>query len=257
MPRLIERLSPNYPTDMHAVVSEVTKNIITMAAPSPGSGLSEGLNNGPASNRFARELAQRRSLTTLTDFILLKFSPDDVPTLKLEFDTAPESSPLPDHESSSSAVVHSIGIIIELIRQNNSDYFEPYLFHTLRNRLIQFQQQLHKYADDGREVLEQAMQEMVNRMGVVHLGPLLEIMVDRLGEFQHYLKEPRSLVRLFLPASNPNAEMVRTEGSGFHHHWIHQSTNVRAIPDMRALCGTPARIKHVSSESFARLGPSL
>lgn len=193
---------------MHAVVSEVIKNIITMAAPSPGSGLSEGLNNGPASNRFARELAQRRSLTTLTDFILLKFSPDNVPATKLKFDTTPDSSPLPDHESSNSAVVHSIGIIIELIRQNNSDYFEPYLFHTLRNRLIQFQQQLHTYADDGREVLEQAMQEMVNRMGVVHLGPLLEIMVDRLGEFQHYLKEPRSLVGLLLPISNPKAEMV-------------------------------------------------
>lgn len=198
MPRLIERLSPNYPADMHAVVSEVIKNIITMAAPSPGSGLSEGLNNGPASNRFARELAQKQSLTRLTDFILLKFSPDSVSTTTLDFDSVPEFSLLPDHESSSSAVVHSIGIIIELIRQNNSDYFEPYLFHTLRTRLIQFQQQLHNYADDGREVLEQAMQEMVNRMGVVHLGPLLELMIERLPEFQQYLKEPRSLVCIFL-----------------------------------------------------------
>lgn len=195
MPRLIERLSPEYSGDMHAVVSEVIKSIISMATPSPGSGLSEGLNNGPASNRFARELAQRQSVSKLADFILLQFSPGDAPSTTNVQD---EVTRLPDHESSTSAVVHSVGIIIELIRQNNSDYFEPYLFHTLRNRLIQFQQQLHTYSEDGREVLEQAMQEMVNRMGVVHLGPLLEIMADRLGEFQHYLKEPRSLVRQFL-----------------------------------------------------------
>ena len=48
---------------------------------------------------------------------------------------------LPDRQSCASSVTHAISIIIELIRKNNSDYFEPYLFHTLRNRLIHVQQQ--------------------------------------------------------------------------------------------------------------------
>lgn len=221
MPRLIERLSPEYSGDMHAVVSEVIKSIISMATPSPGSGLSEDLNNGPASNRFARELAHRQSVSKLVDFILLQFSPDDTPAANVQ----EELTKLPDHESSTSAVVHSIGIIIELIRQNNSDYFEPYLFHTLRNRLIQFQQQLHTYSDDGREVLEQAMQEMVNRMGVVHLGPLLEIVANRLEEFQHYLKEPRSLVSLHFKVCL-QSYIYSIERTSLHHNWRPHSAHL-------------------------------
>ncbi|KAI5989239.1 SIT4 phosphatase-associated protein-domain-containing protein [Pisolithus marmoratus] len=136
-------------SDVHAVVSELIKGIISMAAPSPGAGLTDGLQNLPASNRFARELARRESIDTLVGYIL----------------------DLPDVHSATSSVVHSISIIIELIRKNNSDYFEPYLFHTLRNRLIQ---------------------EMVDRMGVVHLGPLLEVMSERLPDFQRCLRQPRS-----------------------------------------------------------------
>ena len=35
MPKLIERLSSNHPSDMHAAASEVIKGIIAIAAPSP------------------------------------------------------------------------------------------------------------------------------------------------------------------------------------------------------------------------------
>jgi serine/threonine-protein phosphatase 6 regulatory subunit 3 len=192
MSKLIERLSPKYPSDIHAVVSEAIKGIIAIAAPSPGSGVSESASNAPPSNLFARELALRESLSQLTDYILTKYGPDPpIPEGTEVF----EPERLPNQESSASAVIHSIGIIVELIRQNNSDYFEPYLFHTLRNRLIQYQQQIHTYSNkEGRELLEKAMQEMVDRMGVVHLGPLLDIMCNRLEEFQRYLVEPRSLV---------------------------------------------------------------
>jgi len=193
MPKLIERLSSKYPSDMHAVVSEVIKGIIAIAAPSPGSGVSEGTTHAPPSNLFARELALRGSLSQLTQYILTQYGPDPpVPQGTEIF----EPEKLPNHESSTSAVIHSIGIIIELIRQNNSDYFEPYLFHTLRNRLIQYQQQIHTYSNkEGRRLLEKAMQEMVDRMGVVHLGPLLDLMCDRLEVFQRYLVQPRSLVK--------------------------------------------------------------
>lgn len=189
MTRLIVLLSPAHTSDVHTVVSELIKGIISMAAPSPGAGLTDGLQNLPASNRFARELARRESISTLTSHILY------------EYDESAHSDDmmgqdLPDRHSAASSVVHSISIIVELIRKNNSDYFEPYLFHTLRNRLIQVQQQLQG-AENAREILENAMREMVDRMGVVHLGPLLDIMSERLPDFQCCLRQPRSLVRPF------------------------------------------------------------
>lgn len=198
MARLIGLLSPAYTSDMHTVVSELIKGIISMAAPSPGAGLTEGLQNGPASNRFARELAHRDSISTLVGYILYDFQADQ-PLVKPSSDDSSADdidSPAPDlpnGHSATSSVVHSISIIIELIRKNNSDYFEPYLFHTLRNRLIQVQQQLQG-AENARETLEAAMQEMVDRMGVVNLGPLLDIMNERLLDFQQFLRQPRSLV---------------------------------------------------------------
>jgi serine/threonine-protein phosphatase 6 regulatory subunit 3 len=204
MGRLIELLSPAHSSEIHTVVADLIKGIISMATPSPGAGLTEGLQNGPASNRFARELAHPNSISKLADYILNDFGGkhDGVTAspraLRHEAGNSAELYPdeladtaLPNIQSSTSSVVQSISIIIELIRKNNSDYFEPYLFHTLRNRLIQVQQQLHS---DDRETLERAMKEMVDRMGVVHLGSVLEIMCGRLDKLQQYLREPRSLV---------------------------------------------------------------
>lgn len=201
MARLIELLSPEHNSDVHTVVAELIKGIISMATPSPGAGLTEGLQNGPASNRFARELAHRDSVTKLATYMLNDFGPGRVDSPEPEQpkhidaeneSTSPLEEELPNTESYTSSVIQSISVIIELIRKNNSDYFEPYLFHTLRNRLIQVQQQPH--SDDGRETLERAMKEMVDRMGVVHLGPVLEIMCDRLDTFQKFLLTPRCLV---------------------------------------------------------------
>jgi serine/threonine-protein phosphatase 6 regulatory subunit 3 len=205
MGRLIELLSPSHAGDIHTVVAELIKGIISMATPSPGAGLTEGLQNGPASNRFARELAHPKSISKLVDYMLCDFGKedDDAMTCTLRNSYGDEDFSeqgytdelahhnLPDIHSASSSVVHSISVVVELIRKNNSDYFEPYLFHTLRNRLIQVQQQLQS---DDRETLERAMREMVDRMGVVHLGSVLEIMCDRLETFQQYLRTPRSLV---------------------------------------------------------------
>jgi serine/threonine-protein phosphatase 6 regulatory subunit 3 len=194
MTRLLALLAPSHSPDVHTVVAELIKGIISMATPTPGAGLAE-LHTGPASNRFARELARVDSVSTLAEYILHDFGPfppgeDD------------DSDTLPSRASCTSAVVHSIAIIIELIRKNNSDYFEPYLFHTLRNRLIQVQQQLHSSTlddDGGRETLERALREMVDRMGVVHLGAVLEILCARLDVFQRYLRTPRSFVRCDIP----------------------------------------------------------
>ncbi|KAI0636560.1 SIT4 phosphatase-associated protein-domain-containing protein [Trametes polyzona] len=196
MSRLIDLLSPAHSSDMHTVVAELIKGIISMAAPSPAAGISDGLNHLPASNIFARELASRENVSKLVSYILCDFGPnsqsDQVSPVKEEEGTLASPKPL-SPESAASSVVQSICIIIELIRQNNSDYFEPYLFHTLRNRLIQVQQQLQMNPAGGRETLEAAMKEMVNRMGVVHLGPVLELMCEHLPKLQQFLKQPRSL----------------------------------------------------------------
>ena len=222
MSKLIDLLAPSQSPNMHTVVADLIKGIISMAAPSPAAGLGDGMSNGPASNRFARELAHRDSVTKLTSYILSEYPiplsfPPAVPGFvgksasekahdgqgalgqqpiasAMEDDDDYGTPSYPNAESTTSSVVQSICIIIELIRQNNSDYFEPYLFHTLRNRLIHVQQQLHMHTQDGRAALEKAMKDMVNRMGVVHLGPVLEIMIDKLEDLQKYLRNPRSLV---------------------------------------------------------------
>jgi serine/threonine-protein phosphatase 6 regulatory subunit 3 len=203
-------LSPYHTPAVHAVVSDLVKGIISMSAPSPGAGLTEGLQNGPASNLFARQLARKENVDRLAGFMLDDYgfeiellkqgkkeaSPSAGLTSPVIASTcsASEDSLLPNEESAASSGIHAISIIIELIRKNNSDYFEPYLFHTLRNRLIHVQQHLSMHTEDGRDALEHAFKEMANRMGVVHLGPLLETMCDRLERFQQLLHKPRASV---------------------------------------------------------------
>ncbi len=200
MTRLVSRLSPALSPDMHVVVAELIKGIISMSAPSPAAGLSEGLQTGLASNRFARDLASRENIQILVDHILYDFkdiSLDPSSNITPEDDELgrPTTPAPPNYDSATSSIVNSICMVIELIRQNNSDYFEPYLFHTLRNRLIHVQQQLStRDPEEGRVALEGAMKEMVDRMGVVHLGPLLGIFCDRLHELKPYLQKPRSSV---------------------------------------------------------------
>ena len=47
----------------------------------------------------------------------------------------------PSIASATSSLCNGINVLIELIRKNNSDFSEPHLFHTTRNRLIILQQQ--------------------------------------------------------------------------------------------------------------------
>jgi serine/threonine-protein phosphatase 6 regulatory subunit 3 len=170
-----------------------------MATPSPGAGLTEGLQNGPASNRFARELASKENITKLVNYMLTEFSAEscNTPTDQDFEEEVDGKLSSPTFESNTSSVVHSIAVVVELIRKNNSDYFEPYLFHTLRNRLIHVQQQSHLSGEDIRTTLEQVLKEMVHRMGVVHLGSVLEVLSARLQLFQKYLKAPRAMVSIF------------------------------------------------------------
>jgi serine/threonine-protein phosphatase 6 regulatory subunit 3 len=210
-----------------------------MATGPGGGGDAGGMPGGSsASNRFARELARRENVETLVGYILADFQAPPLTPLEATFPpeakegkqgdedtsndkekTEIEEQPAnpPNFSSHVSSVVQAICMVIELIRKNNSDYFEPYLFHTLRNRLINIQQQeqlrQHEVDDDigigngngvsveekQREALESAMREMVDQMGVVHLGPVLDALIPKLGALKEYLVNPRSLVRIVFP----------------------------------------------------------
>lgn len=167
----------------------------------------------------------RDSTSTLRPTNLSVFPPVKAP----EVDVTPETC--------TSSLVTCIGIFIELIRKNNSDYFEQHLFHTLRTHLLARQQEIaekrtsRKRSGAGRDVstdssatigasgsaaedgedadgqepemseedeemegMEEAMAELADRLGIVHLGPLLRVLGERLNDFQELLMHPRSKV---------------------------------------------------------------
>lgn len=199
-------LSPQHSSDIHNAVADLMKGIISMATPTPASGL---LDPSPASNLFARELASKEMVEKMTSYIVHEFSTPKTTPADPFGDASPsdsipeiETGALPSLDSSISSVTNSISIIIELIRKNNSDYFEPYLFHTLRNRLIHLQQHLTEEPgnnpEETRDILEQAMKELVNRMGVVNLGPVLGVVGESMEQLKKFLRNPRSLVRVFV-----------------------------------------------------------
>lgn len=244
----MDRLSPRYPPSVHLVVADLLKGIISVASPSPGSfnvnGTHDGGPAGPVTNRFVRELASTAIVETMVKFMLddTPFGPpveevlraaeekqkelkktaktlvvpsglpgaSDEPRSSSPEPTDDRSEPpaLPNAESATSSLTQIISIFVELIRKNNSDYFEPYLFHTLRNRLMQIQQhhmdEMHELGADmdsaqrvqeEREMLERGMADMVDHLGIVHLGKFLRILSKRLPDFQELLRRPRSLVR--------------------------------------------------------------
>ena len=122
-----------------------------------------------------------------------------------------EVNKLPSIGSTTSSFCQSITILIELIRKNNSDYSEPYLFHSIRNRLMGMQQRkvetrfqakdkaeqedkhtssLEEDAQD-RQDMEDTMAKMSEKLGIVHLGPLLSQVSERIGDLQEAILHAR------------------------------------------------------------------
>jgi SIT4-associating protein SAP185/190 len=198
IPRLLAFLSPFHPPSAHVIAAELLKSIVTLCAPSPfnpqgGNVEQQAGGAGTRDNRLVRELVSEESVSTLIGFML-----DPIDLSDSDFEPSSPSDPfvvhaLPSVASASSSLVHICSIITELIRRNNSDFSEPHLFHTLRNRLMSIRMQPGPL-DDEEEMkqLEDNMNELSGKMGIVHLGTLLTLLSDRFDRLHSLLLHPRT-----------------------------------------------------------------
>jgi SIT4-associating protein SAP185/190 len=260
IPRLLALLSPLYPTSMHAIASELLKSIVTLCAPSPfnpqggnamGQQAGQGVQPpGTRDNRLVRELVSEQSIATCVGFMLdhVEITDKDWPSedKKLDPTTPFVIHPLPSLSSVSSSVAHVCNVFVELIRRNNSDFSEPHLFHTLRNRLMSIQAQRGRpdTDDEERARMEAAMVQLSEQMGIVHLGNLISVLSSRFEEFHALLAAKRTQVGSTAGNADPLGSISVREQS-IASHW-------RALPSGRAVCRTLAHVQHVDPESGTR-----
>nr|XP_019044808.1 hypothetical protein I302_06722 [Kwoniella bestiolae CBS 10118]OCF23738.1 hypothetical protein I302_06722 [Kwoniella bestiolae CBS 10118] len=224
IPRLIEFLSPHYSTTVHTVVADILKSIITLCAPTPfnphgGNAMEQqagqGQNTGARDNRLIRELISESNITTMIGFMLDDIELTDENWKGSNGEESEESSPsdpfiahpLPSIASATSSLTHICSILVEVIRRNNSDFSEPHLFHTLRNRLMsvrmqpqdqpapEAEQDQGEREENDRKRMEDALGDISATMGIVHLGHLLDLISERFDKLHHFVKHPRSQQR--------------------------------------------------------------
>jgi hypothetical protein len=186
---------------------------------------------GLRNNKFARELVAETTVERLVSYMLDNLDSSSSTTTSADHGTIPSSSlsssstlsPEDFGLASTSSLTSAISIFIELIRKNNSDYSEPHLFHTLRNGLMHHSsaavmanagkggeekpdpaavegeteaEKEERKDNEDREKMENAMESINERMGIVHLGSLLTVLSNRLERFQQLIKKPRTNVRI-------------------------------------------------------------
>nr|XP_018261596.1 uncharacterized protein I303_06036 [Kwoniella dejecticola CBS 10117]OBR83754.1 hypothetical protein I303_06036 [Kwoniella dejecticola CBS 10117] len=231
IPRLLEFLSPHHSTSIHTTVADVLKQIIAFCTPTPfnpqGGNMMEqqagqGQNTGSRDNRLIRELMSESSVKMLIGFMLddLELSDSDWKGVngggeETEDRTASPLDPfvvhpLPSIASATSSLTHICSILVEVIRRNNSDFSEPHLFHTLRNRLMSVRTQPNgnghgdkdvemeteqEREEKDRRYMEEALADMSSRMGIVHLGHLLDLISQKFDKLHRFVREPRSQTR--------------------------------------------------------------
>jgi SIT4-associating protein SAP185/190 len=224
IPRLLELLSPNHPPSTHQIVADLLKGIISVSAPNssfnPQGGNAmeqQGGLQGSATrdNRLVRELTNKESIEVLVRYLTDNVEVTDRGWKGLETDDGSKHRsdpfvihPLPSVASTISSLCYVCNVIVEVIRRNNSDLAEPYLFNTLRNRLmsIQSEQMQVEIAPDespddstedvSRRKMEEVMPELSDKLAIVHLGNLVAALADRFGDLQKLLGEPRSADRV-------------------------------------------------------------
>lgn len=203
VPRLISLVSPDHSTTVHSIACELLKTIVTLCAPTPfnphgGNAMQQQGQQplGTRDNRLIRELVSEKSISTMVGYML-----DEMDLSDRDWRGTGKPSdpfivhPLPSISSAASSLAHICNIFVELIRRNNSDFSEPHLFHTLRNRLMNMRVQ-NENEEDERKRMETAMGDFSEKMGIVHLGNLLTQLSERFARLHWFLLNPRSQVRV-------------------------------------------------------------
>lgn len=209
--RLIALLSPEYPPTTHIIAADLLKITISICAPQTqvfnpqGGNAQEQAGPGQSKdNRLIRDMVSAESVSTMVGFMLDPIELTDRDWKGLDGDSSSPADPfvvhpLPSIASASSSLSQICMIMVELIRRNNSDFSEPHLFHTLRNRLMTIKaERVNAGSDQGddRVIMEQAMADISPTLGIVHLGPLITQITTRFEELFNHLLEPRSQVSL-------------------------------------------------------------
>lgn len=251
IPRLLEMLSPQHPPSTHAIVTELLKGIISVSAPNSSfnphggnAGDQTGQNGtGHKDNRLVRELTNYESIDTLFGYMLYSDSVTDKDWKGINGDGPGTHrsdpfviQPLPSVASATSSLSYVCNVIVEIIRRNNSDLAEPYLFNTMRNRLMAIQSEALQSTEDiapdevpdaeneeQRKKLEDALPQLADKLAIVHLGNLVATISDRFGELHHMLVEPRSQDRVKSPLTLKPLTMERFRIIELYAELLHSS----------------------------------
>jgi serine/threonine-protein phosphatase 6 regulatory subunit 3 len=209
MRRLAEALSPQTDVKFHQPALELIKNIILMSSFTPTPGRKEA--SVLSSNRLSRDLVSPSNSMLLAANLFgnqVAFSPHpSVSPSNLKIDSTTPSESI--QANSLSSFMSTASTIMELIRKNNSDYFEQYLFLRAREHLMAVQESFQsqdgqnaedeeKDSDECREALEASMEDIMAKCGLVNLATLISACCDNLHLLQERLKKPQSSVRFFL-----------------------------------------------------------
>lgn len=193
MKQLLQKISPESDIGAHQSVLELIKNIILMSSFTPTPGRKEA--SVLSSNRLSRDLV---SLSNSSQLITHLF-PSKTPKIsQVDTTPGPPTDNLPN-DASISSFMNTASTVMELIRKNNSDYFEQYLFLRAREHLMEVQEKMQQEAKDGdsldcRPALESAMEEIMAKCGLVNLGTLISAICDHLHVLQDRLRQPHSSV---------------------------------------------------------------
>lgn len=205
MKRLLEKISPQSDVGAHQSTLELIKNIILMSSFTPTPGRKEA--SVLSSNRLSRDLVSPSNSTLLISHLFPVRESDTSPVA-----TTPTSDSSIDssaEKSSISSFMNTAATVMELIRKNNSDYFEQYLFLRAREHLMAVQESMQQDCKEGetadcKPVLEKAMDEIMSKCGLVNLGTLISAICDKLHLLQDRLRRPLS------PVSNMASSLYST-----------------------------------------------
>lgn len=251
VPRLLELLSPEHPPATHQLVADLLKGIISVSAPNssfnPQGGNAmeqQGGLQGSATrdNRLVRELTNKESIEVLVRYLTENVEATDKGWKGLDTEDGSKHRsdpfvihPLPSIASTISSLCYVCNVIVEVIRRNNSDLAEPYLFNTLRNRLmsIQSEQMQVEIAPDAmpddatedasRRKMEEALPELSDKLAIVHLGNLVAALTERFGLLQKLLSEPRSADRVMSVLTPKPLTMERFRVIELYAELLHSS----------------------------------